>query len=348
MPIYRDPKSPYWFVRFTIAGVKTRRSTGTTDREAAKEFESKLRADLWRQVRLGERPRYTFREARERWFREADTRGRDADNERLSWFAEHLDDIALVDITREAIEKLKLLRLKQCRKVDDDGEPLEAAPSTVNRYMAMLRMILRKAQREWDWIERAPVVPMMRVEKSEPRFLTHAQAGKLIKALPAHLAEVTEFALETGVRMRNATHLTWPQVDMRRRQAIVRAADAKAGETIALPLSARAMAILKARQAAFAKLKKDNAKAPAVIAERVFWFRSAGFSDANGATFKAAAKSAGVAWLRFHDLRHTWASWHIQRGTPLHVLQELGGWKSYEMVRRYAHLTTEHLRAYVK
>ena len=39
----------------------------------------------------------------------------------------------------------------------------------------------------------------------------------------------------------------------------------------------------------------------------------------------------------------TWASWHVQQGTPLHVLQELGGWESAEMVRRYAHLTAEHL-----
>ncbi len=42
----------------------------------------------------------------------------------------------------------------------------------------------------------------------------------------------------------------------------------------------------------------------------------------------------------------TWASWHIQNGTPLHILQELGGWSSYEMVRRYAHLSSEHLSEY--
>jgi integrase len=45
-------------------------------------------------------------------------------------------------------------------------------------------------------------------------------------------------------------------------------------------------------------------------------------------------------------LRHTWASWHVQNGTPLNVLQELGGWSSYEMVQRYAHLAPEHLSEY--
>ena len=43
---------------------------------------------------------------------------------------------------------------------------------------------------------------------------------------------------------------------------------------------------------------------------------------------------------------HTWASWHVQNGTPLHALQELGGWESPEMVRRYAHFSAEHLAPY--
>jgi len=58
-------------------------------------------------------------------------------------------------------------------------------------------------------------------------------------------------------------------------------------------------------------------------------------------------KRAGINNFRWHDLRHTWASWHVQAGTPLHVLQELGGWESVEMVRRYAHLSTTHLAEYV-
>jgi integrase len=47
-----------------------------------------------------------------------------------------------------------------------------------------------------------------------------------------------------------------------------------------------------------------------------------------------------------HDLRHTWASWHVQNGTPLFALRELGGWESPEMVRRYAHFSAEHLTPY--
>ncbi|EPF0602478.1 TPA: site-specific integrase [Yersinia enterocolitica] len=69
--------------------------------------------------------------------------------------------------------------------------------------------------------------------------------------------------------------------------------------------------------------------------------------DGNKA-WKAGLKRAGIDNFRFHDLRHTWASWLVQSGVPLFALQEMGGWESIEMVRKYAHLSPIHLTQHAK
>ena len=247
MPLYQQAKSPYRWVRFSIGGVKVRRSAGTTDRVAADEFESKLRADLWRPHKLGEKPRYTWKEAADRWKGEATGRDAERDAKRLSWFAQYLDGVPVVEITPALIAKLRAVRTAEAAK---RGNKRTDGKSTANRYMALVRMILRKAQREWDWIDKVPLVPMVNMEKREPRFITRTQARELLKQLDPlpHLQALAEFYLETGLRMRNATGLTWSQVDLRRRLLVIPASRAKAGETIAIPLSARALAILKDHQ----------------------------------------------------------------------------------------------------
>ena len=57
----------------------------------------------------------------------------------------------------------------------------------------------------------------------------------------------------------------------------------------------------------------------------------------------AALDKSEIDNLRWHDLRHTWASWLIQSGVDIYTLQELGGWESIEMVKKYAHLSPTHL-----
>jgi len=73
-------------------------------------------------------------------------------------------------------------------------------------------------------------------------------------------------------------------------------------------------------------------------AERVFTYAGKPIGQVNTRSWRKALSRAGIENFRWHDLRHTWASWLIQNGTPMYDLQEMGGWKSAEMVRRYAHL----------
>ena len=100
--------------------------------------------------------------------------------------------------------------------------------------------------------------------------------------------------------------------------------------------------------------RRTRLRSPVVLREQigkhathVFSFRGKPLRQVNTKAWRSALEKVGIENFRWHDLRHTWASWHVQAGTPLHVLQELGGWECVEMVRKYAHLSTEHLADYV-
>ena len=121
-------------------------------------------------------------------------------------------------------------------------------------------------------------------------------------------------------------------MDLTRRCAWIHPDQAKARKAIAVPLSAAAVIMLREQIGKHAKY--------------VFTFRGKPVTQVNTKAWRAALQRAGIEGFRWHDLRHTWASWHVQAGTPLHVLQELGGWECVEMVRKYAHLSSDHLAEY--
>jgi integrase len=204
-----------------------------------------------------------------------------------------------------------------------------SANATVNRTLALLRAILRRCERDWEWLERAPAVRLLKEPTKRIRYLTCPEADRLLAELPPHLADVACMALATGLRAANISGMRWDQVDLDRRMAWVHPDQAKVRRAIPVPLNGDAIAVL----------QKQLGKHP----ERVFTFRGHPVAATTTKAWYSAVKRAGVAPLRFHDLRHTFASWHVQQGTPLSVLQELGGWQSSAMVSRYAHLGAEHL-----
>jgi len=204
--------------------------------------------------------------------------------------------------------------------------------ATVNRLLEVLRAILRKCVNQWEWLDRAPQVRMLKEASRRVRFLTRDEARKLLAELPVHLADMAAFSLVTGLRRANVTDLQWTQVDLVRRLAWIHPDQAKARKAIAVPLNAEAAAIL-CRQ-----IGKHET--------HVFCFRGKPVHQVSTKAWYQALERVGIKSFRWHDLRHTWASWHVQNGTPLFALQELGGWESPEMVRRYAHLSAEHLAPY--
>lgn len=203
-------------------------------------------------------------------------------------------------------------------------------PATVNRYLATIRGILRMARDEWQWIDNFPKVRMLSGEVERDRWLSRAEADTLISVCPPHLAAIVRYALATGCRASEITGLEWSRVDLQRKTAWLN--HAKNGTPRGVPLNEDAVAVLEA----------ERDKHPSFC----FTYRGEPIrSNVCNTGWLEAVKKAGLVDFRFHDLRHTWASWHRQAGTSCDELKDLGGWKSRVMVDRYAKFATEHLTA---
>lgn len=322
MSLYPRKDSKYLWIKFTVNGKRVQESTGTADRQKAQEYHDKRKAQLWDETRLGVKPSYTWPQAVMRWV--AETRHKashEGDKIILRWLDQYLGGVELGAIDRDMIDRIR------------DGRLAEGmSNATVNRTLEVVRAILRRAVLEWEWLDRHPKVRLLPVVKRRAPFLTREQAKRLIDELPEHLAAMVKFSLETGLRKSNVTGLEWSQVDLETRKAWIHPDQAKARKAIPVPLSDVAMSVLREQEGKHERY--------------VFTYRGQPVSQVNTKAWHAALARAGIESFRWHDLRHTWASWHAQVGTPMHVLQELGGWQTPDMVRRYAHLNVEHLAVY--
>jgi integrase len=239
----------------------------------------------------------------------------------IKWLNQYLTGIPLCDITRTVVDVL-------AQKKISTG----VTNATVNRTLAVLRAILIRSVTDWDWLPSAPRVRLLREPLRRVRYLSKSQAKRLLAELPPHLSLMAAFSLATGLRRGNVTGLLWSQVDIERRLAWVHPDQSKNRKAIAVPLNGDAL------RAIVMQIGKHR--------EHVFTYNGDPVKQLSTAAWYKALKRAGIDDFRWHDLRHTWASWHVQNGTPLYVLQELGGWENSEMVRRYAHFSASHLAVY--
>lgn len=195
--------------------------------------------------------------------------------------------------------------------------------------MALIRSVLIRARDEWEWIQRVPKVRLFKETNNRERSLSIEDAKALLNELPMHQHAIVLFALATGLRQSNVVNLEWSQVNLDLKHAWVMGSQSKNGKPISIPLNEIALAVLSSQ-----KGKHSS---------RVFTYRGKPFKAANTKAWTEALIRAGIENFRWHDLRHTWATWQRQAGTPTHELQRLGGWKTGAMVERYAHLAPESL-----
>lgn len=265
---------------------------------------------------------YTWDDATARWLQEkASKQSLVTDKVLIRWLDNHLSGVPLHDIDRSVVSSLTHKKIAT-----------GVTNATVNRMLSFLRALLNMAALDWDWLPSSPKVRLLREPTRRIRYLKKAEAVRLLRELPEHLSAMAAFSLATGLRRANVTGLEWSQVDMSRQLAWIHADQAKGGRSLAVPLNTDAMRVLLTRVGRHSRY--------------VFSYQGERVTQVSTAAWYKALKRAGISDFRWHDLRHTWASWHVQNGTPLFALQELGGWGSTEMVRRYAHFSVGNLVSY--
>ena len=208
MSLYKRDDSPFWWVRFSpIRGELKpfQKSTETKNKRQAQQYHDKLQSERWEQDKLGVKPRRTWDDAAAKFLVETShKRTHEWDKSMLRWFQPYLGGKDLTDINRALLDHVREKRSKG------------VCASTVNRYMALVRTILRKACNDWEWLDRAPKVGMLRDNGGRIRSLSRDEFTRLLTELPLHLAEMARFSVATGLRQANVTRLQWRQISLER------------------------------------------------------------------------------------------------------------------------------------
>lgn len=327
--LYKRPSSPYWYV------TKTRESTKTSNRKLAEEYARKALTAHWRAESLGE-VTHTWDALADEWI-------------------DRKDGLASIDqdsmVIRRMSDLLKRREISDLRDIDGDVVSYyaklikaQSSASTANRHMTTLRAMLNyAAAKNPPWLDRVPTMENYQVPRGEVKWLTIDQFNSVLPHLPEWVADMAVMAVQTGMRYSNVAGLKWEYISADQTMIIVPAVHTKTKRTYTVPLSSIAKEILTKRRAIRSdspyvfigkkRVSRDEYVDCAPVPSIRYWWES-------------ARDKAGFPDVRWHDLRHTWASLHVQNGTPDRVLVQMGGWAGPRMLDNYAHLSTAHLQAF--
>lgn len=254
------------------------------------------------------------------------------EKQKLIWWKENIGVFTLADGTPAIIAEARDALASEMIGRERNRHRSNA---TVNRYLAILSHAFSVAVKEWGWIDSSPVRKVSRLKepRGRVRFLTNDEKDRLLKACKESrqplLYPLVVLALSTGARQGELLSLEWGHVDLSAK--VIRLENTKNGERRALPLASHALELM----TELSKVRRidtnlvfshDDGKRPIEI--RSVW--------------KKAVATAKMNDFRFHDLRHTAASYLAMNGATLAEIAEILGHKTLQMVKRYSHLTEQH------
>jgi integrase/recombinase XerD len=311
--------STYW-VRFQWRGQEIRKSARTTVKGEAREYLATLQ-EQYRRIDRGGNPRVPFSEAAATYIDEylshLEVSTIRSYQQSLRVLNEEFGTMYLDEISRSKIARFEAAQLRR------------VSPSKVKHYRAALSGVFKVALRH-EWIEQNPCrsLDAIKVSNARERFLTPKEWKSLRDALPEPLRSIAEMSVARGLRCGEVLNLEWRDVDENMDTLTIR--EAKGNKRRVIPLEG-ARAILD-RQPRNGRL--------------VFPTRTGNRHRVDNTTKRvnAIAREAGVDDFTFHDLRHTFASWYVQRGGDMYKLQLILGHEGPAMTQRYAHLRVDDLR----
>lgn len=265
----------------------------------------------------------------------------------LDWWQERFAGLSLGELTadriaeaRDALANGTFTRGKPGKDGDGNVVPpkeYKRSGATVNRYLATLSHLLSMAKREWRLIDSNAVEDISRKKESRgrTRFLSDDERARLLVACGKSdwtgLQTLVQLALLTGARRGELIGLTWADIDLKAGKALVR--DTKNGESRTLPLVGKALESLRA-------LKLQNSARSEYVFPNASGFP--GPYEHFDAHWQAALEAASIENFRFHDLRHSTASYLAAQGASLLEIADVLGHKTLSMVKRYSHLVVTH------
>ena len=320
----------------------------TDAREWAAQTESDMKRG--RYFEMAESERHTLADLINRYIQYEVPKRKSDQNKvtmQLRWWQQEIGHLLLKNVRPSILAEMrdKLLsspieRNKNSNKKAPSSQT--KGPATVIRYMASLSHAFTVAVREWGWLSSNPMTKVSRPElpQERVRFLSNDERIRLLKACEESsspfLLTAVVIALSTGGRYSEITNLKWDDIDLTRELAVLNKTKNK--ERRALPIKGRALQLL-------SELYRTRRR----IDSPYVFPRQDGQAPINMRKhFERAVKAAEVENFRFHDLRHSAASYLAMSGSSNREIAEVLGHKTLQMVKRYAHLSDEHSASVVE
>jgi len=313
----------------------------TDARDWGAKTETEIKEGLYKNIIKAQR--HTFTELVERFKRDFVPRKPKVGKEyarQLEWWRTHLGDLTLNNVSSARISELRDQLANGTVKWGinlKEKETDKRSHATVNRYLAALSSAFGIAVKEWQWIDENPMrrVSKLKEPRGRVRCLTEEERERLLAAckdsVNPHLYMAVVLALSTGARQQEIWGLRWPEVNFDR--GLITFTETKNNEYRSVPLKGHALELLLGHS----KIRRSDSdlvfpskKNPVVRHD---------FRD----PWNKALVLAEVEDFRWHDLRHSCASYLAMTGVPMLTIAEILGHKTLSMVKRYTHLNTEHL-----